>query len=66
MSQAKSCPECGAPILDDAPKGFCPACLVRLGAGWEPMQNALIITDLLTHPTRLEKIAENGRIGLDN
>ncbi|MHC1763354.1 MAG: WD40 repeat domain-containing serine/threonine protein kinase [Verrucomicrobiia bacterium] len=32
MSQAKKCPECGAPILPDAPKGNCPACLVRLGA----------------------------------
>ena len=32
MSQAKNCPECGAPILADAPKGYCPACLVRLGA----------------------------------
>jgi len=31
-SQATSCPECGAPILGDALKGYCPACLVRLGA----------------------------------
>jgi WD40 repeat protein/serine/threonine protein kinase len=32
MSQTTKCPECGAPILHDAPKGFCPACLLRLGA----------------------------------
>ena len=40
MSQAKNCPECGAPILGDAPKGFCPACLVRVGAGWTEVQSA--------------------------
>jgi len=32
MSQTKKCPDCGAPILGDAPKGYCPACLVKLGA----------------------------------
>lgn len=29
---AKKCPECGTLIPQDAPMGYCPACLVRLGA----------------------------------
>jgi len=33
MSVTNTCPECGTPIPQDAPKGFCPACLVRAGAG---------------------------------
>jgi len=32
MSEIRTCPDCGAPILQDAPKGYCPACLVKLGA----------------------------------
>ncbi|MCX6927450.1 MAG: protein kinase [Verrucomicrobia bacterium] len=44
MSQAKKCPECGAPILPDAPKGYCPACLVKLGA------EGLFPADLLQTP----------------
>lgn len=35
MSQGKTCSECGEVLPPDAPKGFCPACLVRVGAGWE-------------------------------
>ncbi len=35
MSQQTTCPECGGVLPPDAPKGFCPACLVRVGAGWE-------------------------------
>jgi len=35
MSEPKPCPECGGVLPRDAPKGFCPACLVRLGAGWQ-------------------------------
>jgi eukaryotic-like serine/threonine-protein kinase len=40
MNQVKNCPECGEPILGDAPRGFCPACLVRVGAGWDLDQKA--------------------------
>src|SRR2546425_13185074 len=32
MSPGRICPECGAPVPGDAPKGFCPKCLVKLGA----------------------------------
>ncbi|MCX6922051.1 MAG: serine/threonine-protein kinase [Verrucomicrobia bacterium] len=49
MSQAKKCPECGAPILPDAPKGYCPACLVKLGA------EGLFPADLLQTPEPAEK-----------
>jgi hypothetical protein len=31
MSAQRHCPECGAPLLDDAPEGLCPACLVKVG-----------------------------------
>ncbi len=32
MNTGRTCPECGAPLPGDAPKGFCPKCLVNLGA----------------------------------
>src|SRR5881394_3118247 len=32
ITEGRTCPECGAPVPGDAPKGFCPKCLVRLGA----------------------------------
>jgi serine/threonine-protein kinase len=32
MSQARKCPECGAPIRPDALQGCCPACLIRVAA----------------------------------
>ncbi len=35
MSPSKTCQKCGAALPPDAPGGFCPACLVRLGAGWD-------------------------------
>ena len=35
MSQQTTCPECGGVLPPDAPKGFCPVCLVRVAAGWE-------------------------------
>jgi len=54
MNQAKNCPECGAPILQDAPKGFCPACLVRLGA------YELLSRDELETPTPASKGASPG------
>ena len=31
MSNASPCPSCGAELPSDAPKGFCPRCLYRLG-----------------------------------
>ena len=27
MSQAKTCPRCGTPLPEDAPRKLCPACL---------------------------------------
>ena len=40
MSEAKTCPECGGGLPQDAPKGLCPACLVRVGAGWTEVPRA--------------------------
>ena len=58
MSQAKNCPECGAPILGDAPKGFCPACLVRLGA------DGLLPAGLLETPAPVsEGTSPEARVG---
>jgi len=31
MSQSPCCPKCGAPLLEDAPAGLCPKCLVQAG-----------------------------------
>ena len=31
MSESGTCPSCGAELPSDAPKGFCPRCLYRLG-----------------------------------
>ncbi|MBI5384851.1 MAG: protein kinase [Verrucomicrobia bacterium] len=41
VNLAPTCPQCGAAVPDDAPRGFCPRCLVRLarnfvGAAEEP------------------------------
>src|SRR5262245_7315658 len=36
MSVGGTCPECRAPLPSDAPKGFCPKCLVKLGADFVP------------------------------
>ena len=33
MSESGTCPSCGAELHSDAPKGFCPCCLYRLGLG---------------------------------
>ena len=33
MSNAGTCPSCGAELPSDAPRGFCPGCLYRLGFG---------------------------------
>lgn len=33
MSESGTCPSCGAELPSDAPKGFCPRCLYRLGFG---------------------------------
>ena len=33
MSESATCPSCGAELPADAPKGFCPRCLYRLGLG---------------------------------
>lgn len=58
MSQAKKCPECGAPILRDAPKGFCPACLVKLGA------DGLFPTGLIETPASAgEGTSPEGAVG---
>ena len=40
MSERLTCSKCGAVLPLDAPKGFCPACLVRVGAGWDEGQSA--------------------------
>ncbi len=31
MSETGTCPSCGAVIPSDAPEGFCPRCLYRIG-----------------------------------
>ena len=33
MTTVGTCPSCGAELSSDAPKGFCPRCLYRLGFG---------------------------------
>src|SRR4051812_25969467 len=33
MSDARSCPDCGRPLTEDAPEGLCPACLLKLALG---------------------------------
>ena len=33
MKRARTCAECGRELLPGAPDGFCPACLLGLGAG---------------------------------
>jgi predicted Ser/Thr protein kinase len=38
MAETKSCPKCGAKLLDDAPSGICPKCLML--AGLESEQDA--------------------------
>ncbi len=40
MNEEKKCPLCGKVLPPDAPGGFCPACLVRLGAGWDETEKA--------------------------
>ena len=31
MAAVNSCPECGTPLPPDAPRGFCPKCLMEKG-----------------------------------
>ena len=31
MAEARTCPQCGAPLPVDAPEGLCPQCLLQLG-----------------------------------
>src|SRR5262245_14647334 len=33
MGEPNTCPECGAPLPTDAPRGLCPACLLRAATG---------------------------------
>lgn len=40
MKPTNACPECGTPLAPDAPKGLCPACLLRGGRNSEPMQSS--------------------------
>ena len=36
MANTSTCPSCGTALPADAPKGFCPRCLYRLGFGVDP------------------------------
>jgi eukaryotic-like serine/threonine-protein kinase len=36
VPETSTCPDCGAELPPDAPKGLCPRCLYRLGFGLEP------------------------------
>src|ERR1041384_8083276 len=38
MAEKRTCPDCGAALADDAPRGFCPQCLMAAGAA-EPKQS---------------------------
>jgi len=40
MNPTNACPECGTPLAPDAPKGLCPACLLRGGRNSEPLQSS--------------------------
>jgi len=40
MKPTNACPECGTPLAPDAPKGLCPACLLRGGRNSEPLQSS--------------------------
>ncbi len=40
MNPTNACPECGTPLAPDAPKGLCPACLLRGGRNSEPPQSS--------------------------
>src|SRR5688572_2472518 len=41
MPPATACPDCGATLPPDAPRGFCPGCLIRLGLPDGPASSLL-------------------------
>ena len=32
MAEVRSCPQCGVELPEDAPRGLCPGCLLRIGS----------------------------------
>ena len=67
MSTSNTCPECGSPLPPDAPRGFCPQCLMKRGmtsadAGFEGDEESLL--SLEDPSDRYVFLGEQGRGGM--
>ena len=63
MAETKTCPDCGATLPADAPQGFCPQCLLAVGAT-APTQMGVIETQA-SDATHCDEPDHASRIKLD-
>ena len=64
MTATRKCPECGAPLPDDAPDGSCPVCALRGALGLSEEHAEAVVTekagDHIGRYKLLEKLGEGG------
>src|ERR1700704_6288281 len=39
MNAQRTCPQCGAPLTEKAPRGLCPRCLIELGRDFDAAES---------------------------